>query len=119
MKALMPFPGPRWLVLNSLLLALSLGLATDVLAGSETKTKAVPKAKAAAKKQKPAKDQVKYVEVTGSRIPVAVKPGERAASATHLNVRVVDPSATENRGYGSSLEMLMRNPAINSGYRGR
>jgi hypothetical protein len=102
MKPFLRFPGPRWLALNSLLLALSLGVATDVLAGSETKTKAVPKAKAAAKKQKPAKAQVKYVEVTGS----------------HLNVRIIDPAAAENQGYSSPLEMLMRNPSIGRGYRG-
>lgn len=68
---------------------------------------------AAKSKSKPAR----YVEVTGSRIPVRVE-GEVRKSDLPMNLTVVDPEDPMYRGDVSPLDSLTRNPWASRGYRG-
>lgn len=68
-------------------------------------------------KVRPAPKPAKYIEVTGSRIPVRVTPGQ-SRPPTMQNVMVIDPEAAENKGYVSVMEMLSRNTSISRGIRG-
>jgi hypothetical protein len=105
--------------------ALGLGalfLATNLCVGAETppstspetpkKSKAVATAK---KKADAARSKEKRAEITGSMIRYRVKDGQRVPE-TGLNVTVIDPQSTVNKGYGGPLETLLHNPAV---YRGR
>lgn len=60
---------------------------------------------------------VRYVEVTGSRIPVRIE-GEVKNSDLPMNLTVVDPEDPMNRGDVSPLDSLTRNPWASRGYRG-
>lgn len=62
-------------------------------------------------------EPVRYVEVTGSRIPIRVQ-GKIKASDLPVNLTVVDPEDPMNRGNVSTLDSLTRNPWASRGYRG-
>ncbi|MBE7501968.1 MAG: hypothetical protein HS113_17065 [Verrucomicrobiales bacterium] len=83
--------------------------------GSQTSA-ATPPAKGASPAVAKAKP-VRYVEVTGSRIPVRVE-GEVRNSDLPMNLTVVDPEDPMNRGDISPLDSLTRNPWASRGYRG-
>ena len=84
-------------------------LGSIALAGQDT---SVGKSKpATVKKAQPrVKAGTKFVDVTGSNIKRRVEPGKRAEAST-LNVTVMDPSSTENRGL-TAMQMLSRNPTV-------
>ena len=72
----------------------------------------------AAAKQSADSTEVRYVEVTGSRIPVKVT-GKATGGDLPVNLAVVDPESAMNQGYATPLDMLMKNPWASRGYRGR
>jgi hypothetical protein len=62
-------------------------------------------------------EPARYVEVTGSRIPVRVE-GEVRNADLPVNLAVVDPEDPMYRGDLSPLDSLTRNPWASRGYRG-
>jgi hypothetical protein len=72
----------------------------------------------AAAKRSADSTEVRYVEVTGSRIPVKVT-GKAASGDLPVNLAVVDAESPMNQGYATPLDMLMKNPWASRGYRGR
>jgi hypothetical protein len=60
---------------------------------------------------------VRYVEYTGSRIPVRVT-GDLRASDLAVNMNVVDPNDPINKGDPTPLDSLARAPWASPGYRG-
>ncbi len=62
-------------------------------------------------------ESVRYVTVTGSNIPVRIE-GKGSKADMPLNLTVVDPDTSINRGHPTPLDMLGNSPWASRGYRG-
>jgi len=109
---------PRWLVLSTcLFLAAGVGLAAGQSKKSASAKKRGAQAAALKHTKSAPKKKAKYVRVTGSNIGYWVSEGSNT-SEVPLNVTVIDMGKAENRGYSSVMDVLRRNPAVYSSYRG-
>jgi hypothetical protein len=95
----------------------AISLITIGCANTTRQSAAAPRT-ATAQKRSADSTEVRYVEVTGSRIPVKVK-GKAKGSDLPVNLTVVDPESAMNQGYATPMDMLMKNPWASRGYRGR
>ena len=95
----------------------AVSLVTLGCASTARQSAGTPRSVAAAKRSADS-TEVRYVEVTGSRIPVKVT-GKAASGDLPVNLAVVDPESAMNQGYATPLDMLMKNPWASRGYRGR
>lgn len=105
-------PALRIAVLTAAVAGLAVGCASTT-----HESAAKPRATLA---QKPTSksEQVRYVEVTGSRIPVKVV-GDSLGSELPMNLVVMDMDSTMNQGYPTPLDAVVKNTWASPGIRGR
>jgi hypothetical protein len=102
-------------------LFLSLGCLAWVLVGCATNTRQTAQSttpKRTGVQASAPESQVRYIEVTGSRIPVKVQ-GKTRNGDLPVNLAVVDPETSINRGHPTTLDMLLGTPWVSQGYRGK
>lgn len=106
-------------ILATLALATALGtvsLVTIGCASTSRESSAVSRSRTAQSRADDSQE-VRYVQVTGSHIPIKVK-GKPTSADLPGNLTVVDPESSMNQGYLSPMDMLMKNPWASTGYRG-